>query len=167
MPKGGHNRKPTDLHRAQGTARPDRHAEPVGEIREVPSPPEGLSAEATVVWDREVPFMLRSGMLTGGDRYLLGRWCEAWAQILDANASIDQHGYIYQEPDGYGEVKLKANPAVLRRERAFELIAKLETEIGFLSPAQRARAGNARAGQPKPGADADAPKPRKPRKASG
>lgn len=105
----------------------------------VPDRPDKLSDEAKQEWDRVVVEMQRSpGWLTAVDMGVLAGYSQSLANWLDLVAEVRKNGWIYEEPDGYGNVKLRARPEVALAKFEREAMRKFAVELGF-SPGSRSR----------------------------
>lgn len=78
----GRPRKPTSLHLAEGTYRPDEHAERLKEPKPigVPDKPEWLSQVASDHWDAVVPGLIETRVATSADSASLAMMCHWWSE---------------------------------------------------------------------------------------
>lgn len=83
-------RKPTALHKLEGTYRADR-ANP-NEPQPAPlddlTPPAGLDRDGKSFWNDYAPKLRRNGLLTEADVAMLYGLCDAWSQLQTANRAL-------------------------------------------------------------------------------
>lgn len=110
MPRTGRPRKPTALKKAQGTLRKHR------ELRNEWQPPAGapdcpatLAGEALAEWQRVVPMLTESGVLTKADSAALEMYCRAWGMFQVFMTELEREPMVEVPVQG-GTVK-EANPA--------------------------------------------------------
>jgi P27 family predicted phage terminase small subunit len=105
--------------------------------------PAWLSDGAKKTWRRIVK---EKGLvwLDSSDRELFAAFCAAYAQMVDAQKAIDEHGMTYETVNG--GVGMRPEVRILNQSAA--LIRSLGSELG-LSPAARARLGTKPAPQSK------------------
>ena len=101
-----------------------------------PTKPRSLSGEAAAEWNRIVPELERSGILSTIDRALLVRYCTAWADWVELDRLLAQGGKIVRGQKG----NLVRSPAWLMRRDAEQTLAELGRQLG-LTPIARLRAG--------------------------
>src|SRR4051794_30091883 len=87
-------RKPTELHKRDGTYREDRHAPPmlVGGRplpEELAEPPDDLPEAGKQHWRDVVPHLVRAGLADRVDIPALRAMCEAWSRIVEARSILD------------------------------------------------------------------------------
>ena len=94
MGRRGPPRKPTALKVMQGTARLDRTPANEPKPDGTPEPPDFLTAEARVEWDRLASGMEAIGLLTTADRAIFAGYCQAWPtpqkQLPELDVEPDQ-----------------------------------------------------------------------------
>lgn len=121
---------------------------------EAPDQPAWISGEAAAEWERIVPELLKSEMLTKCDRAALAAYCQAWAELVECSFTIQDEGRFITEPvqnakgDVLGERK-KAHPALSAQRDAFARVKSFLAEFG-LTPAARMRMRLMRDGGPDP-----------------
>lgn len=101
-----------------------------------PSKPRSLTGEAAAEWNRVVPELERSGILSTVDRALLVRYCTAWADWVELDRLLQQGGKIVRGQKG----NLVRSPAWLMRKDAEQTLIELGRQLG-LTPVARLRAG--------------------------
>ena len=101
-----------------------------------PTKPRSLSGEAAAEWNRIVPELERSGILSTIDRALLVRYCTAWADWVELDHLLSQGSKIVRGQKG----NLVHSPAWLMRRDAEQTLAELGRQLG-LTPIARLRAG--------------------------
>lgn len=95
-------RKPTNLRVLNGSA--DQHPSRINPEEpkydtEIPSPPEELSLEALVEWNRITPFLETMGLIAQVNLSTLAQYCQMYARWLKAERAIGK-----PESGGGGEV---------------------------------------------------------------
>ena len=101
-----------------------------------PAKPRSLTGEAAAEWNRIVPELERSGILSTIDRALLVRYCTAWADWVELDQLLAQGSKIVRGQKG----NLVRSPAWLMRRDAEQTLAELGRQLG-LTPVARLRAG--------------------------
>ena len=101
-----------------------------------PAKPRSLTGEAAAEWNRIVPELERSGILSSIDRALLVRYCTAWADWVELDALLAQGSKIVRGQKG----NLVRSPAWLMRRDAEQTLSELGRQLG-LTPVSRLRAG--------------------------
>lgn len=101
-----------------------------------PTKPRSLTGEAAAEWNRIVPELERSGILSTIDRALLVRYCTAWADWVELDGLLAQGSKIVRSQKG----NLVRSPAWLMRRDAEQTLAELGRQLG-LTPVARLRAG--------------------------
>jgi phage terminase small subunit len=83
--------KPTELHKIEGTYRPDRHSTDIKApmMVRMPKPPEGMSEAAAVWWRKKVLDLKEMGLLVRSDLELLAVYCNLLADIDDARRNLN------------------------------------------------------------------------------
>ena len=136
MPKGGHNRKPSNLKVLHGTDQKSRmmENEPKPQPITVGDPPSGMDYYAKKMWNRLAPVLTGLDMITESDveTFTLicntyGRYCRALKRLKRVEKQCDH----IEEMD----VIRKAEVSVEKAEQAYRMLA---IEFG-LSPASRSR----------------------------
>src|SRR5439155_4919056 len=126
---------PTALRILRGN--PGRRPLPLNEPRAPlgpPPPPAELSTAALAEWNRLTPTL--GSLLTAWDQAVLAGYCSNYAGALAANAVVEEKGATYEEPDGYGNTKLKPRPEVKIAKDCWAATRAFARELGF-SPAAR------------------------------
>jgi len=101
-----------------------------------PSKPRSLTDEAGAEWNRVVPELECSGILSTVDRALLVRYCTAWADWVELDRLLQQAGKLVRGQKG----NLVRSPAWLMRKDAEQTLIELGRQLG-LTPIDRLRAG--------------------------
>jgi len=135
MTRGGHNRKPPELHILHGTGRPSRqkqaHPQPTPGR---PTCPQWLLPEAKREWRRVAPELLRLGLLTIVDRAALAAYCQAWARWRLCEAVISAEGATVPGHRGV----MRKHPLLPACHAYLQLMRAFAAELG-LSPSSRGR----------------------------
>lgn len=133
-------RKPTALHKLQGTYRPDRHG------KSEPESPDAtgrlprwaeLEGEAEKCYRRLAPMLTSMRVLTQADIAALVQLCRRYAEYMELRAQVTAEGatYVVESRNGH---QRKTNPAAMVRDRAWADFQKGLTEFG-LTPVSRSR----------------------------
>jgi len=77
-------------------------------------------------------------VLTGSDRDALRMYCEAWAEMLNAQLRVDEDGAMILTPNGM----VQKSPWLTKLEHSREFCRKMLAEFGG-SPSARMRVGGA------------------------
>jgi P27 family predicted phage terminase small subunit len=136
MGKRGPRPKPTALKNLQGTYRADRAAS--NEMRPragVPVCPAHLDAAARAEWERVVPELERTGVLTVVDGAALEAYCAMYAMAVRFQKIASMAPMINVPKKG-----LRTNPAVAEARKHWQLVRQLQAEFG-MTPAARTRVG--------------------------
>lgn len=96
--------------------------------------PPWLDAVARAEWNRIAPELERLGLLTAVDQAALAAYCDAYSEMMEANAEIQASGRHYFNDKG----EPKPHPAVARKRAAWAALRAFAAEFGF-SPAARTR----------------------------
>lgn len=143
-------RKPTHLKIVAGTAQPCRtNASEPKPVRERPSPPTHLSDRAKVAWGAVSVLLDRMGVLTEADSLALEGLCSAYADLVDARASLKlavSHGdaelaaagSLTYVTDGKAGPMIRTRPEMAVISDADRRVAMWLSKFG-LTPADRSR----------------------------
>ena len=128
-------RKQTAVKRLQGTLQPcrDRKVPEADVLAKVPAPPKHLTKKAAAVWRQLAPYLHKAKLLTEADLVAFELGCSAFAEYLEADAYIREHGSSYLA----GTMR-RAHPEVLQRSDAWKRARAMLGEFG-LSPQSRMR----------------------------
>jgi|SRR5262245_31436571 len=96
-------------------------------------PPE-LGPVARQEWDRLVPHLAATGVLTHLDRGPLAIYCAAYGLWVEAIEAIQKFGGMIKSPSGYPV----QSPYVAVANRQADLMMRIASEFGF-TPASRGR----------------------------
>jgi P27 family predicted phage terminase small subunit len=110
-----------------------------------PPMPSGLPLAAVQEWERIVPQLVASRVITRVDRAAITAYVLAWQRLLDAEAEIQAHGILVPvlvEDTETGEYinsgNYKKNPAVTVQNEAKRNVRAFAAEFG-MSPASRTK----------------------------
>jgi len=135
MPRGGHNRKPTEKKKLEGGHRKDRQKnnpapDPVEEI----NPPEWLNKPGREFYERVGPEMKKYKMLTALDLDSFAELANIFGKIRILEERLQEEGEIID--DGRGS--LKKHPASTLVKQHLDHYLKLAKDFG-LTPESRQR----------------------------
>lgn len=143
---GGHNKKPTELRKAEGNR--GRRAFNGKEPESPPGPPDmplDLSADARIFWDRLAPLLMAMKVLKRSDGLALEGLCEALARRAHARRIVERFGEMITEKTVIGSgkrarvtTKVKTNPMVRLEADADRRVRSYMAAFG-LDPASRSR----------------------------
>lgn len=136
--------KPTELHRRQGTHRPDRHPATPLVIggRGKPKAPAGMPADVRREWRWIVDALHEAGILDGADVGMVRAAATALARAEAAAREVRELGLfvMVERAAGAGEVieRREENPARKTEREAWEEFRRCADMLG-LAPSSRAR----------------------------
>lgn len=133
MPKGGHNAKPTDVHKANGTYRPSVHGDRLQAetIKDLPPAPPDFKEEAVEVWVALCSQLKELGILTSSDLYAVRMFVEAHIDEMEARRTLEKEGKYINEGT-------RLNPAWRVATEAAKMKKALFAEFG-LTPLARTK----------------------------
>ena len=99
----GRPAKPTELHKLDGTYRPDRHSNGVAADTQLLAPPDHLSGLALAEWLRVASELHEVNLTTALDTTLLEQYCVMYAQWRGMVAEVDKHGAVQETQTGYSQ----------------------------------------------------------------
>lgn len=138
MPKGGHNKRPTKLKIAEGTANVTRLIDDEFEptlMTYVPEPPAHYIDKVKRSWKRVAQELLDAGILYSIDMDLLENYCDAFNMQQQLLEDINVNGL---KMDGkFGEM---ANPALVQYQNVTKLMLSIGANLG-IGPANRTKIG--------------------------
>jgi P27 family predicted phage terminase small subunit len=131
----GRKPKPTFLKLVQGN--PGKRAlnrdEPAAPPA-IPKPPASLSRAAKREWKRSAQLLKDSGLLSHLDRNTFALYCQTWAQWIEAQEQIAQHGMLVRAPSGYP----MQSPYIGIANGLAKKLIQMSAEFG-LTPSSRSR----------------------------
>ena len=135
MPRGGHNRKPTNLKQLEGNPgkRPLNTDEPQPDPI-APTCPSWLSETAKQEWARVAPELERLGLLTELDRAGLAGYCASYAEWCHAQEILQREGWTYKNSRG----QIRPRPEAIISRHALDQMRKLGALFG-MTPSDRGR----------------------------
>jgi len=129
MGRGGHNAKPTEKHKAEGTYNATKHRDrltfPV--LDAIPKPPGYFTKEQVVKWNLFCTMLKRDGMLSDTYLELLERYCNAWLTWWKAHKEVDEKGITFDTGSG----QTKQNPAVAIEKEMLALMLRILQDFGY------------------------------------
>lgn len=133
----GRRPKPTHLKLVQGNPgkRAINRSEPKPR-RVLPSPPAHLRARAKVAWGYVSAQLDNMGVLTEADALALERLCECYADLLDAQASLDK-AVIVPNADGDPFVLAKAGESTYATRGKEGWMLRTRPEVAQIADADR------------------------------
>lgn len=96
--------------------------------------PPWLSDGGRQEWDRIAPELQSMGLLTGVDASELAVYCQAYAEMVHAEAMIVEHGYTQVSTSGLE----RKSPWLPIRDEAAKRLHQVALQFGF-TPAARTR----------------------------
>lgn len=133
-------RKPTELHKLQGTFKPSRHApKPAAAPRGVPAKPKHLSAEEAAAWAELAEAADVACVLTTADAAVLEVAAMALAEMRRASELLRFDGLVYRTKTEAGSEMVRPHPAqAIYQDAQRRLLAAL-AQLG-LTPTTRGKA---------------------------
>ena len=138
---GGPKRKPTKDKIALGTFRPDRALENEVEYSVETGtlePPEILSGQGLIEWNRVAPQVQSRGVLNATDHAALVMYCKEVQTYWECQQVIKTEGYYSKQKNKAEQEYLAINPAVRIAQMALKSAMSIATEFGF-TPSSRTR----------------------------
>jgi len=129
----GPSRKPTALKIVHGTRdkRKNRNEpKPSG----VATIPDWLCPDAVLEWERLAPELITIGLLTKADRAEFAIYCQAYAEIQEAEAELLEGGKTQTTKDGF----LRKSPWLAVRDEAYKRLHQTAQQFG-LTPSSRTK----------------------------
>ena len=113
MARGGHNAKPTEKHKAEGTYNATKHRDrlafPLLTLEKAKALRPSYFVEGqTKLWNKICTYLDRDGMLSDTYLELLERYCNAWGTWWKARQEVDKTGITFTTESG----QTKQSPAV-------------------------------------------------------
>ena len=99
-----------------------------------PEPPDNLSRDARIEWERVTPILYDLGLLTNIDRAALVGYCVAWGRWMEAEDELRKYGPVVKAPSGYPV----QSPFLAVANRAMKQTKEFLAEFG-MSPSARTR----------------------------
>lgn len=99
----GRPAKPTELHKLDGTYRPDRHSNGIAADTQLLAPPDHLSGLALEEWLRVASELHNVNLTTALDITLLEQYCIMYAQWREMVEEVDKHGAVQETQTGYSQ----------------------------------------------------------------
>jgi len=108
-----------------------------------PEPPGWLGGDARAEWDRIVPLLLASDLISEWDQASLAAYCQSVAELIRCTQVVEEEGRFFTEPvqNAKGEVigsRVKPHPALASQRDALGRVKAFLAEFG-LTPAARVR----------------------------
>lgn len=120
----GHRKSLTQA-KLDGTARADRHVDPVVVVPGIVEPPPTLGGDALDAWQRWIHPRAALGFYEPAEAPALAFWCVTLVRVLAADAATPTAG-IYETEDAYGQQEFKKHPGL-------DAMAKMMAEFRALS----------------------------------
>lgn len=133
-------RKPIELHKAEGTYRPERHKDrsiQADALDGKHKPHPLLTKKGKEYWKRVVP-IISKGQILITDTESLAMLCNEMAKYWELNQILEQDGIILNEPNTSGDIVKKRHPAEQAQATTLDKILKLLSRLG-LTPVDRAK----------------------------
>jgi phage terminase small subunit len=130
----GHRKSLTQA-KLDGTARKDRHVDPVVIAPGAVEPPSFLGEPARDAWDRWIAPRVSTGWYEPAEAPLLAMWCELLVRVFAVGAATPLVG-IYEQEDAYGRVEFKKHPGVTAMIQLMAEFRALSAKLG-LDPLSR------------------------------
>jgi P27 family predicted phage terminase small subunit len=138
----GRKRRPTVLRMLEGnpSRRPFNDREPHPAALEEACPAELTDSVAQAEWTRGIVPAIRIGQVTAADRVMAIAHCQLWAVWQSQVAEAEQDGHVIPMGEkGY----LVANVARTAANKTFQLLVKVDAELGF-TPTSRSKVTTAK-----------------------
>jgi P27 family predicted phage terminase small subunit len=122
--------KPISLLKAQGTYRPDRHANKPSFDSEAPAPPRKLTKTEAAVWDRYVELFHGRGTLSAGDGPALLLLVETEIEMGQQRKALKETGLTYDASTPDGGKMIRKHPMAQIYENTRRQFAGLLVQFG-------------------------------------
>jgi P27 family predicted phage terminase small subunit len=135
----GNKPKPTVLKLVTGNPgrRPLNAREAKPEVQ-VPEPPQLLSGDALLEWQRITPLLADVGLIAKLDRAIIATYCKCWARWIECERMLETTGLIVKSPNGYPMY----SPYLAASNKALDQLRQLSEQIGLSGSARsRIKAG--------------------------
>lgn len=130
----GHRKSLTQA-KLDGTARADRHVDPVAIVPGAVEPPPALAGDALDAWHRYIAPRAELGFYEPAEAGALAFWCITLVRVLAADAATPTAG-IYETEDAYGQQEFKAHPGLGALQKMLGEFRALSARLG-LDPLSR------------------------------
>lgn len=133
----GRPRKPTKLKKLTGTYQPSRNLpnEMTGPEMTSYDAPEGLSNHARKEWERIIPLMRQTGVLSSLDTSALFALCNEWGKYKEAEEKCASMGRVVKSPTtGFPMI----NPYETISGQSYKRYKEMAVQFG-LTPASRTK----------------------------
>lgn len=129
MARGGHNAKPTEKHKAEGTYNATKHRDRLAFplLESIPKPPRYFTKEQADKWNGICAMLNRDGMLSDTYLELLERYCNAWQRWWEACQDVNEKGLTFETESG----QTKQNPAVAIEKEMLALMFRILQDFGY------------------------------------
>jgi P27 family predicted phage terminase small subunit len=118
-----------------GTARKDRHVDPVRISPGAVEAPSFLSGAARDAWDRWIAPRASTGWYEPAEAPMLAMWCELVVRVFSVGAATPFEG-VYEQEDAYGRAEFKKHPGVTAMVQLMAEFRALSARLG-LDPLSR------------------------------
>lgn len=135
MARGGHNRKTKAQAERDGTARKDRHVDPVVIAPGTVEPPPELGDKALDVWNRYIAPRASLGFYEPAEAPMLALWCTTLVRVFAADDKTP-FGGVYETTDDEGYTTFKKHPGVTAMKDMLGEFRALTARLG-LDPLSR------------------------------
>ena len=147
MPRGGHNKRPTAIKKAEGTLNVSRQVEnefTPTRLSVPPPPPEHYDERTKKRWRVIAKEMCDAMILHNVDVQVLENYCELYERYLRFQDLMDEHGEIVITDKG----NLVVNPATVQYLNCHRLMISYSAGLG-LGAANRIKIGTPDVGESK------------------
>lgn len=103
-----------------------------------PEPPKHLENLAYQEWQRIVPILENTGMLTDMDMAMLAAYCTVYARWVECETFLEKYGTIERKMDSKGNQVHKARPEAQLADKYLSQLKSLCSEFG-MSPSSRGK----------------------------
>lgn len=131
----GRKPKPSNIHKLHGNPgrRAPNKAEPKPDVV-VPEPPDHLSENAVLEWNRVAPELEALGLISAIDRTAFAAYCQSYARWISAEEKLAKYGEVVKSPSGYP----MQSPYISIANTALKFVRDFATEFG-MTPSSRSR----------------------------
>ncbi len=135
---GGRKRKPTEMLKASGTFRDDRHANKMTLPLGSPTPRASVGDISRDAYEFIAGRLTNIGVVSEIDTFALQMFSDAWEDYIAAREVIRRDGPTYATTTNTGDTMWRPRPELAMMNNAWDRLKKIIPEFG-LTPSSRAK----------------------------
>jgi P27 family predicted phage terminase small subunit len=134
----GRKRKPTEMLKASGTYRDDRHANKMTLPLGSPTPRASVGDISRDAYEFIAGRLTNIGVVSEIDTFALQMFSDAWEDYIAAREVIRRDGPTYTTTTNTGDIMFRPRPELAMMNNAWDRLKKIIPEFG-LTPSSRAK----------------------------